>query len=637
VLSELRVSQLGVIEDLSLVLGPGMTALTGETGAGKTLVVEAVELLTGGRADPMLVRPGMSEAVVEARFVSLAAGAGAPHQEEVGSDAGSGVEGGVESGAMDGFAGGPISEVVVTRTVPADGRSRAYIDGRMASVSSLADLGGRLVDLHGQHAHQSLLSPTAQRNALDLYAGAARQPRDSARARLRQVERELADVGGAAAGREREIELLRYQLGELDAASLTGPDEDDRLAIEEETLARAAAHRVAARSAYEGLAGEYQVLDRLGIVIAELSGHAPLERLHDRLRGMVAELADAASEAREAAETIEEDPQRLAELGERRAHLRELCRKYAGQGGGLEAVMAWRAEAWRRLHELEDQGSSISRLIADRESALVELRRASRELGDQRRRSASALGEAVQMKLRQLAMPRARFEVRVGGSETGLGEDLGEIAGSGEGEGLGEITRGWEGPGPGRGAGRGADYGAGSAASPGADLGAASGEDVAFMFAAGPGEPLLPLAKVASGGELARTMLALRLVLLAGGEEPGDKDGPATLVFDEVDAGIGGQAALAVGRALAELASRYQVIVVTHLAQVAAFANAQIAVSKSERDGRSVATAKPVQGHDRVVELSRMLSGQPDSEAARHHALELLQSAQVEPGRERVF
>ncbi len=239
--------------------------------------------------------------------------------------------------------------------------------------------------------------------------------------------------------------------------------------------------------------------------------------------------------------------------------------------------MAFHQEATKRLEELEGLDAVASRLDQERIAALAELRSAAEALGRARRRQASSFGQAVEAQLRLLAMPNARFEVKVGGD--GPDDDLRQL----------------------------------------------SGEEVTFLLSANPGEPLLPLAKVASGGELARAMLALRLVLLSvfGTEETG----PMTLVFDEVDAGIGGEASLAVGRALADLGRSYQVLVVTHLAQVAAFADAQVALSKQERDGRNFTVARTVAGRDRVVELSRMLSGQPDSRTARLHAAELLQTA----------
>ncbi len=576
-LSELRVSQLGVIEDLTLVFGPGLTALSGETGAGKTLVVEAIELLLGGRAEGMRVRPGAVEAVVEGRFVVPPtfddAGAPVPPGES---------EGRVSDDRAEDRPAQDDKEVVLGRVVPADGRSRGYVDGRMATVTALTRMGERLVDLHGQHEHQSLFSAAAQRDALDAYAGADRGPREAARRRLREVEEAIANAGGDAANRGREMELLRFQLTELDAAGLTSADEDRDLAAEEERLARAAAHRAAAQQAYESLSGDDQIRDRLGEVVGRLAGHPPLAKLQERLHGVSAELADIASEAHDAAEELEEDPERLAEVVGRRALLHDLRRKYAGPSGGLSDVMAFHQQAGERLEELQSLNALAYKLDDERARCVAGLRRAAAELGRVRRGAAKAFGKAVEAELRLLAMPRARFVVRVGGD--GLGDDVREV----------------------------------------------SGEDVTLLLAANPGEPLLPLAKVASGGELARAMLALRLVLLGSGGRGegggGTGNGPLTLVFDEVDAGIGGEASLAVGRALAALGRRYQVLVVTHLAQVAAFADAQVAVSKVERGGRSTTVARAVVGQERVTELSRMLSGQPDSRTARLHAAELLEA-----------
>ncbi len=399
-------------------------------------------------------------------------------------------------------------------------------------------------------------------------------------------------------GRERE--LLGYQIGELNAAGLQGEDEDDELGREEDRLGQAASHRAAAQAAHEGLAGEEEVLDRLGQVVRATASHPPLAPLHKRLRGLAAELADAADEAREAADSLQEDPERLEEVVARRSVLKELRRKYAGPAGGLEEVIAFHRQAEVRLAELEGLEGLAQRLAEDHAQARAELRRASASLGAARRQAAVSFAAAVENELHRLAMPRARFEVRVGAVP--VPDDPANPAGAARGEGEGASGDG--------------------------DMRALAGEDVTFLLAANPGEPALPLAKVASGGELARAMLAVRLVLLAGeGEKALEMTGPGTLVFDEVDAGVGGEAAVAVGRALAELGRRYQVIVVTHLAQVAAFADAQVAVSKLERGGRTVARAAPVTGRDRVVEVSRMLSGQPDSATARRHAEELLQMA----------
>jgi DNA repair protein RecN (Recombination protein N) len=519
VLVELAVRDLGVIADLSLVLGPGMTALTGETGAGKTLLVTAIELLVGGRADASVVRPGAEEARVDGRFVDRAG-----------------------------------TEVVLSRVVPADGRSRAYVDGRVAPVAALTEHGAALVDLHGQHAHQSLLSVTTQRAALDAFGGVDLGPLREARGRLAEIDAALAALGGDERARAREIDLLRYQVAELEAARLQGEDEDDALAREEAVLADAAAHREAASLAHAALTED----DAVGRAIAALADRSPFTDIERRLRAVAAEISEAAADVRSAGEVIDEDPARLDALRERRQLLRDLRRKY---GETLSDVIAFAEEAGARLAELESHDARAAALDAERVAGLAAERRAAAVVAKARRKAAPALAAAVQERLVTLAMPKARIDVVVEGDDPG--------------------------------------------------------DDVRFLLAANAGEPAAPLSKVASGGELARTMLALRLAL-------GGDTGVPTLVFDEVDAGIGGEAALAVGRSLSALAASSQVLVVTHLPQVAAFADAQVAVAKDEVEGRTIASARKLDDAGRVIELSRMLSGQPDSAAARGHAEELL-------------
>lgn len=551
-LSELHVSQLGVIDDVTVLLGPGMTALTGETGAGKTLLVEAVELLLGGRADPTLVRPGAAEAGVEGRFV----GGDGPGGDGVGGESGRG-----ESAAGD-------DERVLRRVVPAQGRSRSYVDGQMVASSALVEVAGALVDLHGQNAHQSLLSAPVQRAALDAAAGIDETPVRAARARLRQIDTELEGLGGDARTRARELDLLAFQLAELDAARLDDPDEDDGLQAEELRLGDATAQRQAAEGALVVLTAEGGVLDGLGQVVAAVAGRPALAALHDRLRALDAELADAASDLRTGAEDLVDDPERLEAVSGRRHLLAELRRKY---GETVAAVIDYREQARTRHAELDGFEARGAALEARRAEAGAELAAAEQDLGDARRRAAPRFAEAVTAQLHSLAMARARFDVEVGDDP--------------------------------------------------------AGRTVTWMLGADPGEPPLPLAKVASGGELARTMLAVRLVL-SGAVGPLPDGAPGrTLIFDEVDAGIGGEAAVAVGRALAALARDHQVLVVTHLPQVAAFATDHLRVRKTTNRGRTAAEVSRVEGSERVVELSRMLSGQPGSDTARRHAEELLAMA----------
>lgn len=536
-LEELAVRDLGVIEDLRLVLPSGMVALTGETGAGKTLVVDAIDLLVGGRADPTLVRAGADEAWVEGRFRLPTPVPGAGEADEV-------------------------DEVVLARAIPAGGRSRAYVNGRLATVAELREWGERLVDLHGQHAHQSLLGAAVQREALDRFGEVDLAPLQAARRARRQIEEQLAALGGDERARARELDLLRYQVDELTRAAIAGPDEDERLDAEESALADAVAHQEAAAAAVAAIVDDGGAADALGAALAAVSGRAPFAEIEARLRAAAAEVADLAAEVRAVGESISDDPERLEVIRTRRQLLHDLRRKY---GETLAEVLAYQAEAEARLAELEHHDQRAAELDA----ALAEAKRreatAAAAVAEARRRAAAPLAAAVQEHLASLAMPRARLEVQV------------------------------DGPDP--------------------------GDEVSILLAANPGSPPLPLTKVASGGELARTMLALRLVLTAG---------PPTLVFDEVDAGIGGEAAVAVGRSLAALGADHQVLVVTHLPQVAAFAAAHVRVTKETGEDRTVATVEVLDDEGRVEELSRMLSGLPDSDTARQHAAELLATVTAE-------
>jgi DNA repair protein RecN (Recombination protein N) len=529
-LTELHVRDLGVIEDLTLSFERGMTALTGETGAGKTLLVEALQLVLGGRASPTMVRTGAAEALVEARF-------------------------GVGDGAE-------AEELIVSRSVPVGGRSRAWVNGRMTPVGALGETVAELVEIHGQHEHQSLTSPAAQRAALDGYAGTDLAPVLGVRGRLRDLHSELAELGGDQQQRAREADVLRYQVDEIAAAHLEDPDEEASLRVEEDRLADGSAYREAAALALTLLdptdgperAG---VLDMVGQATGALSGRAGFDEYRERLNAAGLDLSDVARSLRDEVEGWEDDPARLPAVQERRRLLAEMRRKY---GEDLAAVMAFAKQAAARLQGLEDAEGTAARLEAERVVQLEHLAEAEEVVREHRAAAAVSFGRLVGERLADLAMGGARVEVRVGTEGTG--------------------------------------------------------DPIEIALGANVGEAVLPLAKAASGGELARAMLAIRLVGLGG---------PQTMVFDEVDAGVGGAAALALGSSLHEVGRARQVLVVTHLAQVAARADHQISVLKEEAGGRTTTTAATVVGEDRVVEVSRMLSGHPDSDAARAHARELLE------------
>jgi DNA repair protein RecN (Recombination protein N) len=527
-LVELHVRDLGVIDDVTVVLGGGMTALTGETGAGKTLLVGALGLLLGARGDPGTVRAGADEALVEGRFC-----------DADGSD-----------------------EVTVARTLVRAGRSRAWIDGRMVPVGALAEVTSGLLELHGQHQHHALVAPDAQRRALDAFGGVDTGPMDAARSRLAALLREAEGLGGDARQRAREAEVLAFQVTDVEGAGLTGPDEEARLEDEEGRLAEASAYREAAAAALgallgaDGGAGRPGAEDLLGEASGALTGRAPLEPLDRRVRGLMAEVADLAAELRVVVDTWEDDPVRLGEVRARRQLLHELRRKY---GDTLDEVLAFAAEGRARLEALAAAEARAVELDHDIARARADVAAEESAVAAARRKVAPLLASEIETTLHDLAMPAARFGVTVAGD--------------------------------------------------------GSGDHVTFELAANPGEPARPLAKSASGGELSRTMLAVRLALT---------DAPGVLVFDEVDAGVGGEAATAVGAALAGLGHHAQVLVVTHLAQVAAQADHQVGVRKVEDGGRTRAEVAVLGPDDRVVEISRMLSGSPDSEAARRHARELL-------------
>jgi DNA repair protein RecN (Recombination protein N) len=526
VLTDLHVRDLGVIEDLVLVFGPGMTALTGETGAGKTLVVEALQLVLGGRANPGMVRAGAVEALVEARFV-------------LGD-------------------GDDAREVILTRSVPAEGRSRAWVDGRMAPLSALGEAAAELVEIHGQHEHRALVTPAAQRNVLDAFAGTDLSRVRAIRSQLQALDEALGALGGDAQQRAREADVLRYQVEEIASAHLEDPDEEAALRLEEDRLADASAYRDAALEALELVdpAGEGGAVDLLGRAGTALAGRESFASSHARLAAAAVEVSDLARSLRDEVEGWEDDPQRLVDVQERRRLLGELRRKY---GEDLGAVMTYGREGAVRLAALENAEGEAARLGAERDRRLSELADAEAAVRKVRARAAGSFGALVGERLGALAMSGARLEVRV------------------------------------------APDGA--------------GEPIELALGANLGEAVQPLARAASGGELARAMLAIRLIGLGG---------PQTMVFDEVDAGVGGAAALALGDALHEVGRDRQVLVVTHLAQVASQADAQISVVKGTSRGRTVTKATAVEGEDRVTELSRMLSGHPDSDAARAHARELL-------------
>ena len=569
-LDELRIRGLGVIEDAVLPLGPGLTVVTGETGAGKTMVVTGLLLLFGGRADAARVRVGSDQASVEGRI------------EDVDTQ--------VAARVRD--AGGELDEdtsLVLRRTVSSAGRSRAYVGGAAAPVSVLADLAERLLAVHGQSDQLRLTRPAEQRGALDRFAGIELIEYGAAYEQWRAAETALRDRIGRMAELRREADLLEHGLAEIEAAA-PQPGEDSELAALATRLAHADALRLAAGFAHEALLGSEDsaaeprdVLSALASArraLAQQSGaDAVLDTLAARLADLSAQAADLGAEFGHYGDGLDADPARLEQIEARRAVLGGLVRRYAdGPEPDLDAVLAWQERAGRRLVELDVSDAAIAELTRRRDGAAHAVTALAHQLTERRRAAARELADAVSDELGGLAMAGARVAV--------------DVRARASGEPAGELM-----------------------------LGPDGADEVEFTLQAHPDAPALPLARGASGGELSRVMLALE-VCLAG------TDPVPTMIFDEVDAGVGGRAAVEVGRRLARLSREHQVVVVTHLAQVAAYADRHVVVDKSAATGTGVTASDVhlVDGHDRVNELARMLAGS-SSAAALEHASELLSTA----------
>ncbi len=557
-LEELHVRDLALIEEAWLELGPGMTVLTGETGAGKTVLVGALKLLLGDRADATLVRAGATEALVEGRFGGAALAG-------VNADA---------NGADGGTGDGAAPERTARRRVSADGRSRCYLDGEMATVGTLADELGPLVDLHGQHDHQELLRVATHAGLLDRFAGAA-PLLEAYRAAFRvhaEAAAALARLQAALGDRERRVEALQALVDEIDRVA-PEPGEDEAIAARLPRLRHGEKLAAASSAAHRSISEDEGAADRLADALSALTrvhGIDPvLDEMTTALGSVDAALGTAVIRLRDYGEGVDYDPVALEEAEARSAALSVLKRSH---GPSLDDVIAAREDA---AAELETLGAGEAGLSAAR-SAVVEadgaLTAAATALSSARAAASASFEERLAEAARDLAMPHARFVAS-----------------------LTQLPReSWTADGP---------------------------EKVEFLYAPASGEPARQLARIASGGEVSRVMLALKSVLGAADTVP-------VLVFDEIDAGIGGATALAVGRRLKSLAQRRQVLVITHLAQVAAFADAQLVVEKSEEAGRVHTSVHTVTGDDRVAEIARMLAGSA-SAASLAHARELL--AEVGP------
>ncbi len=546
-IAELRVRDLATIADVTLQLGEGLNVLSGETGAGKSMLVDALALLCGGRAESGLVRPGAARAVVEGAF-EVRSAALRRQVEALGLDLDDG-------------------RVVVRREVSAEGRSRAWVNGSPTTVGVLAGLGALLVDLHGQHEAQSLLRPDAQRDILDAFADAdgdraAVLEAHEALAALRAKEQELATRRDEV---RRRADYLRHVVAEIDRAKLRAGEEEE---VEQEARRLGQASTLSAHAAriaelVGGGEGVQAALVQAARSLAALEradpAVAPWRELLDAATANLDELQRLAGAY---ADTLQDDPERLAQVERRRDLLFSLMQKY---GTTVAAVLEARAQAAAELDVLDTADLDLRALGARRTAAQAALGAVAERLTARRRDAAERLARAVNRWLPRLGLAGGKFGVEL----APLAEPL-----------------------------------------------ATGAEQVAFTVRLNVGHEARPLARTASGGELSRLMLALKVVLAK-------HDAVPALVFDEVDAGVGGEVGVQLAEALAEVAERHQVLVITHLPQIAARAGLHLVVSKAARGGVATSDVRRVHGEDRVTELARML-GDPDASTARRHAQALL-------------
>src|SRR5579859_2479361 len=562
-LLELRVENLLLLYRAELRLEPGLNVLTGETGAGKTLLAHALDLLLGGKARSGIVRSGAAEAYVEGVFTLPPAW-----------------EGEAARASAENLIPEDAEELVLARRVWPDGRTRAYVCGRSATVGDLRELGGELLSFYGQHEHRKLMLATAQLAVLDAHCGPAQRALLDEFAvtygDVRGLEARAAELRELAGARERELDLLAFELEEIDAAA---PSQEESRELEEErgrlrhaeTLRAAAATGVEAISPEEG-GGAAELLARAARAIEGAASFDPrLGPLHERLQALLYEAQDVSGELSAYLMEIDAPPGRLEEVEERLAVFARLTRKH---GGTVADVLAHAERCRARREELEGAEVALEDVQAELEQAHVRLEKLAGELSARRRRSAPELAEAVRARLAELAMPEAEFMI--------------------------EVTE-RDGCGP-----RGAD-------------------SVQLLIAPNAGVPAAPLRDIASGGELSRVMLALLSVAHGGGER-GDGPGPL-LVFDEIDAGIGGLTARAVGEQLRELAEGRQVLCITHLPQVAAMAARHFTIVKDTSVVPAQTTVAELGGDAIVGELVRMLGAGEGDRAASQHARQLLRAA----------
>lgn len=559
-IEEISIRDLGVIASARLPLGPGFTAVTGETGAGKTMVVTALGLLLGERADAAAIRADSDQASVEGRWVIDSESSVADRVRDAGGDLDDG-------------------ELLLVRTISREGRSRAVVGGRSAPVGVLTELGDQLVVVHGQSDQIRLKSSTAQRKALDRFAGSelasVLEQYQTVFRRWQSAQGELDVLVAESDLRSREAEELRLAIDEIEAADVRR-GEDSELAERADRLSNLEGLRLAAEGAHAVLSAD--AADDSSDVVAQLAAaHRGLERVaeHDAQLGSIAEalaaasitLGEIATDLSSYLASLDADGSReLEQVEERRAQLAVLVRKH---GQNLDDVVDVLDTGSQRLLELDNDSTRIDQLRAQVEADQAELIALAADVSEVRTRSAQRLSSEVTNELAQLAMANAEIVVTV--------EDRSDYSLSGK-------------------------------------------DEVSILLRPHPGAPPRPLGKGASGGELSRVMLAIEVVIAGNDPVP-------TFIFDEVDAGVGGAAAIEIGKRLAQLSRTAQVIVVTHLAQVAAFADNHLSVIKGDDGSVTASSVHKLEGEARIAEMARLLSGLPDSESGLAHARELIHTA----------
>lgn len=588
-LTEIRIESLGAIPAATAEFDSGLTVLTGETGAGKTMVVTSLHLLGGARADANRVRAGADRAVVEGRFLTT---------DPLGAEPTDVTEVLDSSGAQRDDDG----SVIAARSVTSDGRSRAYLGGRSVPAKSLASFTAGLLTVHGQNDQLRLMRPEQQLAALDRFASEGPASIEALLTTYRKLReewltarRDLIDRTNRARELAQEADRLGFALNEIDAVD-PKPGEDDQLTADIHRLSELDALRDAAASARGALAGSdsngeaddsHSAIDRIAKakVLLEATDDAALRALAPQLAEALAVVSDVSRELTAFTDELPSDASTLEGKLARQGQLRTLTRKYAAN---LNGVIAWAQEARGRLAEVDTSEETLSAIAVRVDRLADELATAATGLTKARTKAAKALGKAVTAELASLAMDRAAFTIAVE-PVAARTDDVAPLT----------LPSGQT-----------------------VHAGSAGADAVEFGFAAHRDNPMLPLAKSASGGELSRVMLALEVVLAASTVG-------TTMVFDEVDAGVGGRAAVQIGRRLAKLAHTHQVIVVTHLPQVAAFADIHLTVDRMSSKGSGV---RRLDDEDRIAELARMLAGLGDSDTGRAHARELLDAARSERG-----